>query len=150
MAQSTQNTGGFIPSVQQSSLEVSRLLLSQVSLDTNDKKLKISGLFDQWVPGAYKVGDIRNVGDQTWECYQECDNSEHPDVKPGNPAWFTFWKPLHGQSPETARPFVPVQGSHDIYKAGEYMVWTDGKIYECIQNTNFSPIDYPQAWKVYE
>lgn len=31
--------------------------------------------------------------------------------------------------------------------SGEYMIWTDGKVYECKQNTNFSPAEYPQAWE---
>ena len=48
---------------------------------------------------------------------------------------------------ETARPFVPVQGAHDIYRAGEYMIWTDGTVQWCKSDTNFSPADYPQAWE---
>lgn len=38
-------------------------------------------------------------------------------------------------------------GAHDMYKVGEYMIYTDKNIYKCIQDTNFSPSDYPQAWK---
>lgn len=34
-----------------------------------------------------------------------------------------------------------------MYRAGEYMVWTDGKVYRCKEDTNFSPEDYPQAWE---
>ena len=60
----------------------------------------------------------------------------------------SFWRPLHGTSPETARPFVPVQGAHDMYRAGEYMLWTDGLLYRCLSDTNFSPADYMQAWEV--
>lgn len=63
-------------------------------------------------------------------------------------AWrYTFNRPLHGKTPETARPFVPVQGAHDMYRTGEYMVYTDGKIYRCTSDTNFRPEDYPQAWE---
>lgn len=36
-----------------------------------------------------------------------------------------------------------------MYHSGEYMVYTDGKTYKCVQNTNFSPDDYPSAWEVY-
>ena len=34
-----------------------------------------------------------------------------------------------------------------MYKAGEYMIWTDGVVYMCKENTNFSPEEYPQAWE---
>ena len=47
----------------------------------------------------------------------------------------------------TARPWVAPQGAHDMYRAGEYMVFTDGKVYRCLSDTNFSPTDYPQAWE---
>lgn len=34
------------------------------------------------------------------------------------------------------------------YVPGDVVRWTDGKIYECIIKTTYSPTDYPQAWKV--
>lgn len=33
------------------------------------------------------------------------------------------------------------------YKRGEFMIYIDKNIYKCIQDTNFSPTDYPQAWE---
>ena len=30
------------------------------------------------------------------------------------------------------------------------MIYTDGKTYQCKQDTNFSPEDYAQAWEVYD
>ena len=27
------------------------------------------------------------------------------------------------------------------------MIWTDGTVKKCIQVTNFSPDDWPQAWE---
>lgn len=43
---------------------------------------------------------------------------------------------------------LPVQTrAHDMYKSGEYMIWTDGNTYRCKQDTNFSPEEYPQAWE---
>ena len=111
--------------------------------------LKCSGLAEEWTPGDHKVGEIYNTGgEQTWECYQAYDNAVYPDIRPGEAAWYTFNRPLHGKSPETARPFVPVQGAHDTYKAGEYMIYTDNKLYKCLSETNFSPDDYAQAWEV--
>ena len=131
-----------------SAIYVARQNLTGAAIDTDDKRLRASGLYEDWAEGAYTVGDIRNAKGQTWECFQGHDTATYPDIHPDNAAWFTFWRPLHGKSPETARPFVPVQGAHDMYRAGEYMVYTDGKTYRCLSDTNFSPEDYPQAWEV--
>ena len=97
---------------------------------------------------AYGARDIRNANGQTWECFQAHDPEITPGIVPGDPAWFTFWRPLHGKSPETARPFVPVMGAHDLYRAGEYMIYTDGQTYRCKSDTNYSPEEYAQAWEV--
>ena len=70
----------------------------------DDKRIRASGLFDEWVAGAHAVGDICNANDQTWECFQAHDNAVYPDINPDNSAWFTFWRPLHGKTPDTARP----------------------------------------------
>ena len=121
-----------------SAIYVSRQTLAGAAVDTDDKRIRASGLYEEWAEGKYQVGDIRN------------DNATYPDIKPDNSAWFTFWRPLHGTSLETARPFVPVQGAHDMYRVGEYMIYTDGKTYRCKQDTNFSPEDYAQAWEVYD
>ena len=34
-----------------------------------------------------------------------------------------------------------------MYKAGEYMIWADGSIKKCVQDTNFNPDDYSAAWE---
>lgn len=130
-----------------SAIYLSRMNLAGTSITDDDQRIRASGLYDDWAAGAYAVGDIRNAGGQTWECFQAHDNAVYPDINPENAAWFTFWRPLHGKTPETARPFVPVMGSHDIYRAGEYMIWTDGLTYRCIQDTNFSPEEYAAAWE---
>lgn len=117
------------------------------SVQDDDSRIRVSGLYEPWPAGKYEAGDIRNAGGQTWECFQAHDNAANPDITPDNAAWFTFWRPLHGKSPETARPFVPVQGAHDMYRAGEYMVWTDGSIKRATQDTAYSPEDYPPAWE---
>jgi hypothetical protein len=130
-----------------SAIFVSRCTLAGEAVDTDDKRIRASGLYPEWQEGKHAKGDIYNADGQTWECYQEYDNATYPDIRPGESAWYTFNRPLHGTTPETARPFVPVQGAHDMYRAGEYMVWTDGKTYRCKEDTNFSPEDYPQAWE---
>ena len=27
------------------------------------------------------------------------------------------------------------------------MIWTDGQMYKCLQDTNFPPAEYAQAWE---
>lgn len=140
----------YIPSAEQSAQALASILLANIELEDDTQKLNLSGLYPEWAEGNHPTGDICNNSGQTWECYQSHDTASNPDITPDNPAWYTFWRPLHGTSPETARPFVPVQGSHDMYRAGEYAIWVDGNLYRCKQDTNFSPEDYPQAWEVVE
>ena len=137
-----------IPSAEASIAALARRMLAAAPPETDDEKLGVSGLYANWTAGSYTVGDIRNANGQTWECFQAHDNATYPDINPDNAAWYTFWRPLHGKTPETARTFVPVQGAHDMYRAGEYMVWTDGAIYRCVQDANFSPADYAAAWEM--
>lgn len=139
----------YIPTPEASVVVMMRAAFAQQVKDMEDDMiLQCSGLADPWAPGDHKSGEIYNVGDQTWECFADYNNGTYPDVKPSNPSWFTFNRPLHGKSLETARPFVPVQGAHDMYRAGEYAVWTDGKTYRCKNDTNFSPEEYSEAWEV--
>ena len=139
-------TARYIPSEAQSAAAAGRLVLAQMAGLDDDARIRVSGLYEPWTAGKYEVGDIRNSGGQTWACFQAHDCAVYPDIKPGGAAWFTFWRPLHGKSPETARPFVPVQGAHDMYKIGEYAVFEDA-LYRCVQDTAYSPADYPQAWE---
>ena len=59
----------------------------------------------------------------------------------------TLWKPWHSRKKEYALPWEQPTGAHDMYKSGEYMIWTDGTVKKCVQDTNFSPEEYPQAWE---
>ena len=139
-------TARYIPSEAQSAAAVGRMMLAQMADLDDDARIRVSGLYEPWAAGQFEVGDIRNSGGQTWECFQAHDCAVYPDIKPGGAAWFTFWRPLHGKSPETARPFVPVQGAHDMYKIGEYAVFEDA-LYRCAQDTAYSPADYAPAWE---
>lgn len=148
------STGGsnYIPTPEQSAVVMMRAEFSARVADMDDDQIiQCSGLADDWAAGDHKIGDVYNAGDQTWECFAAYNNAEHPDVTPSDPSWFTFNRPLHGKSKETARPWVkPQHGITDIYHIGEYMVYTDGKVYECQRDTNFSPDEYAADWKVSE
>lgn len=133
----------YIPSEIQSTIAIGKIILAQFSELDDSNRIRVSGLYPTWEAGKYEVGDIRNYNNQTWECFQAHDNSVDPDIKPNNAVWFTFWRPLHGKSPETARPFVP---AHDMYHTGEY-AYFNGKLYKCIQDTAYSPEDCTQAWQ---
>ena len=139
----------YIPSAMDSVAAFVRSMLKTAPLTDDESKLLVSGVCEDWAPGNYAVGDIRNNMGQTWECHQAHDNAIYPDITPDNPqTWATFWRPLHGKSKETARPWVkPQYGTTDMYHAGEFMVYTDGKIYRCIADTAYSPEEYAQSWE---
>lgn len=128
--------------------------LSAASLSTEDK-ITMRSLCPLWVPGTYAVGDVyRTESDedaslnQIWECIQAYNNDTYPDIIPTNKStWGTFNKPYHGTTIDTALPYVAPTGAHDIYKSGEYMIWTDGKVKKCVQDTNYSPEEYAAAWE---
>ena len=117
---------------------------------TTDEVISNRVMCKVWVTGKHTAGEVYSTGDQIWQCIQDYDNEVYPDIMPLNAAWNTFHKPYHGTTKETARPWVSPTGAHDMYLTGEFMIWIDGLVYECIQNTNFSPVDYQQAWKAYK
>lgn len=116
----------------------------------DDGKISASYLCKDWKPGKYEVGDVYNAIGQTWEVHQSYDNSINQDIVPGDKSWTTFNRPLHGKTAETARPWVAPEGAHDMYRSREYMIFTDGELYKCLQDTNFSPDEYAAAWEKQE
>lgn len=126
-----------------------KLLMSEKKPETADEIIKCSALWDEWQEGKHVAGDVFCVGGEPWECFQNYDNAVYPDIKPGNSAWYTFNRPFHGTSRETARNFVHPTGAHDTYKAGEWAV-QDGKFTKANQDTAYSLAEYPQAWDVEE
>ena len=140
----------YIPSATASLAVFAKEYMKETPPQTVAKKLAVSGLYDVWALGQYEVGDIRNYAGQTWECIQAHDNAVYPDINPDNSeTWATFWKPLHGDSAANARPWVkPWAGTTDMYRTGEYMIYTDGKIYKCLGDTVYSPEEYAPIWEV--
>ena len=139
----------YIPTEQASLAAVGRMYLKTVQVEDAETKLAVSGLFETWAAGKYETGDLCNYAGQTYECTQAHDNAEYPDIVPENvQTWHTFWKPLHGKSATNARPWAKPQfGTTDMYLAGEYMVYTDGKTYKCLSDTVYSPQEYAKAWE---
>lgn len=129
-----------------------RMMLPAVQSSMSaDDTITVAALYAEWTEGAYQVGDIRLAAyegtHQPWRCRQEHDTAAYPDITPDGSAWRTFWVPFHGTGPQTAQDWVAPTMAEDMYKAGEYMIYTDGITYRCLSDTNFSPEEYPEAWE---
>lgn len=127
-----------------------KLLMDGKKPETADEIIQCSALWDEWTAGKHTTGDVFTVDGYPWTVYQNYDNAVYPDIAPGNAAWYTFNKPLHGTTRETARAFLqPQYGTVDIYHTGEWCIF-EGNACKAKRDTNFSPKDYPQDWEVEE
>ena len=98
-----------------------------------------------WTPGAYAVSDVVRYNNIPYKCVQTHDSTNNSEWTPSStPA---LWMEYHGTSKETARNWIAPTGAHDMYKQGEWMIFTDGKYYECLNDTAYSPTDYSSAWR---
>ena len=120
----------------------------QAATMTTDERIANRFMAAAWVKGKHTVGEVYcTTPDCIWKCRQDYDNKIFPGIVPEDPSWYTFNIPLHGTTPETALPFVAPKEAESRYKAGEYMIWTDSKIYKCIQDTSYNPEEYAAAWE---
>ena len=119
----------------------------------NNEIIDLAPLLQLWQAGtasnviSYKVGDVRAYSGQIWKCVQAHDHHGEPGWEPGI---VSMWGAYHATDAAHALPWVQPTGAHDMYQAGEYMIWTDKVIYRCVQATAYSPEEYAQAWKKYE
>ena len=128
--------------------ELAKTLLSEKLDGNEDKTLAIAcmAFFEPWIPNVYHVGDVRtdSATGYPYECILAHDSTTNPDW---NISVRTLWKPYHSTKKEYALPWEQPTGAHDLYKTGEFMIWTDYEIYKCLADTNFSPTDYAGAWE---
>lgn len=110
-----------------------------------DDIIRCRGLAEVWKPGAYSTGDVRLYENIPYSCCQSHDSTANSGWNPADAP--SLWSPYHGTSPDAALPYKPPTGAHDVYKIGECITWTDGRIMQAVQDTNFSPEEYPTAWK---
>ena len=98
-----------------------------------------------WKEGKYLIGDVRMWEGLPKRCCQAHDSTE-------NSTWIpsvaSLWAPFHATRQENALPWAAPTGAHDMYKANEYMVFTDARTYCCLQDTAYSPSEYAQGWEV--
>lgn len=101
----------------------------------------------------YKQNKVHTVGEicrdreteQLKKCIVEYDGSVQTEwtIEDG-----TLWYSFHGINEMTAYPYAAPTGAHDMYKAGEYMTYTDGQIYKAVKDTAYSPEDVPGDWEL--
>lgn len=113
--------------------------------DVPEKINKYADTVRAWKPGVYAIGDVRSENGIPYKCVQAHDSTANEGWTPSATA--SLWMQYHGTTPETARAWVAPTGAHDMYLAGEYMIWTDGTVYLCKQNTVYSPDAYAAAWE---
>lgn len=134
--------------LEEGTMALNRALLAEKLNGNEDKTLAIAcmAFFEPWTPGQHAPGDIRT--DPATGYPRECMTAHDSTVNTG---WTittpSLWRPYHSRAREYALPWEAPTGAHDIYKAGEYMIWTDGETYRCLTGTNFSPADYAAAWE---
>lgn len=123
-------------------------VLTQIA-ESEDKTLGIQcmALFPTYIQNKqHDAGEVATHPETGYpkECILAYDGTVQKDWTIDNR---TLWKPWHSRKKEYALPWEQPTGAHDMYKEGEYMTWTDGSIKKCVQDTNFNPDEYPQAWE---
>ena len=135
----------------QAAVQMAKMMMEKSPPTETDEIIRVSALYPDWQPGNHTVGEIfkAHYGEtyQPWTCFQAYNNDVYPDIYPDSSSWRTFNRPYHGTTRETAQKWIAPSGAHDMYKTGEYMIWQDGTIKRCKQDTNFSPDEYAQAWE---
>lgn len=118
---------------------VAKIVDSPVEINENPAAIR------PWKEGTYAIGDVRMHEGNPYKCVQAHDSTGNPGWNPA--AAPALWMQYHGTSVETARDWIAPSGAHDMYLAGEYMIYTDGAVYKCLFDTAYSPADYPSAWE---
>ena len=124
-----------------------KLMAEIADMDDKTEGIACKGLFPLYEQNhTYEVGDVRLHPETGYpkECIMAYDGTVQQDWTIDTSS---LWKPWHSRKPEYALPWERPTGAHDMYKAGEYMIWTDGTVKKCVQDTNFSPDEYSQAWE---
>lgn len=124
-----------------------KLLTEIAESDDKTEGIACRGLIPVYIQNKqHEVGEVATHPETGYpkECIMAYDGTVQQDWTIDTP---TLWKPWHSRKPECALPYEAPTGAHDMYKAGEYMIWTDGYTYRSQQDTNFSPEEYAQAWE---
>lgn len=126
-------------------------VLAQIA-ESEDKTLGIQcmALFPVYEQNKqHTVGEVALHPDTgcPYECMTAYDGAVQQDWTIDNR---TLWKPWHSRKAEYALPWEHPTGAHDMYKAGEYMIWTDGTVRRCKSDTDRRPDVLPDSWETVE
>lgn len=110
---------------------------------TTEEIILCRGLASEWTPKKYKVDEVCVDNGIPFRCIKEHTGTKGNTKTTSN---HELWRPYHGTSIETALPYMNPANESEIYKTGEYIIWTDGSIMKAVKDTNFSPDDEPEAW----
>lgn len=93
----------------------------------------------------HEVGEVSTHPETgcPYECMTAYDGTVQQDWTIDNRA---LWKPWHSRKAEYALPYEAPTGAHDMYHAGEYMIWTDGTVRRCKADTDRGPDVMPDNW----
>ena len=132
-------------------LALAKTVLTERIAESEDKTLGIAcmALFPVWERGDYAAGDVRTdpATGYPYECHTPHDSVSNPgdDWTIKNRA---LWKPWHSRSAEYALPWEAPTAAYDMYKVGEYMIWTDGTVRRCKADTDRGPDVLPDYWEM--
>ena len=129
--------------------EIQKQAVMEQIAESEDKTLGIQcmALFPGYVQN--KQHEVREVAlhpetGYPYECMTAYDGSVQQDWTINNR---TLWKPWHSRKAEYALPWEAPTGVHDMYKSGEYMIWTDGTVRRCKTDTDRGPDVLPDNWE---
>ncbi|MBE5800326.1 MAG: hypothetical protein E7321_10325 [Clostridiales bacterium] len=104
-------------------------------------------LLKPWKEGVQLAGEIVIDSGVPYRTITSHDSAGNPEWRPENTP--SLFAPYHGTDRAHALPWRAPTGTHDAYQKGEWMIWTDGKKYECAEdNTVWDPQIMPTAWIV--
>lgn len=109
--------------------------------------IDLAPLLRPWQPGPHTAGAVAIHDGAPYRCAQTHDSTGNPDWTPdATPA---LWSPYHATDADHALTYQAPTGAQDAYKEGEWMIWADGKRYECIaQTTVWGPDVRAEDWEV--
>lgn len=124
-----------------------RLMADIAESDDKTEGIACRGLIPVYEQNRqYQIGDVRlhPTTGYPYECMTAYDGSVQRGWTIDNR---TIWKPWHSRKAEHALPWEAPTGAHDMYKAGEYMIWTDGTVRRCKTDTDRGPDVLPDNWE---
>lgn len=124
-----------------------KLMAEIMESDDKTEGIACRGLIPAYQQNKYhEVGEIATdpVTGYPYECMTAYDGTVQQDWTIENR---TIWKPWHSRKAEHALPWEAPTGAHDMYKAGEYMIWTDGTVRRCKTDTDRGPDVLPDNWE---